>query len=250
MKKKLLGFVVTSITAMHIGFAPAIASSVTAEDTMSAEENTMQDVTNVSGIQYEITVTNLTKAQIFSPVAALIHEPSIRLFTLGEPAIAPLKELAEEGSTAGLSAAVNSTPICSVDTASGPTMPGQTSTVTVSINNPQCSLLTVASMLITTNDAFLSSTTRVVKRSRYRGGYRAVRNRTMTARAYDSGTEANTESCAHIPGPPCGNAGVEVTDGAEGYVYTHSGIHGIGDLAATTYDWNNPVAKITVRQVR
>lgn len=37
---------------------------------------------------------------------------------------------------------------------------------------------------------------------------------------------------------------------AEGYVYIHPGIHGIGDLPATNHDWNNPVAKVTIRQVR
>ena len=45
-------------------------------------------------------------------------------------------------------------------------------------------------------------------------------------------------------------AGMRDTDGAEGYVYIHSGIHGGADLTASVRDWNDPVAKITVRRVR
>jgi hypothetical protein len=37
--------------------------------------------------------------------------------------------------------------------------------------------------------------------------------------------------------------------GGEGFVHIHAGIHGIGNLEASEYDWRNPVARITVRQV-
>ena len=71
---------------------------------------------------------------------------------------------------------------------------------------------------------------------------------TMTP-VYDAGSEANTESCLSIPGPPCGSAGFRDTADAEGFVHVHSGIHGIGDLAPQRYDWRNPGAYVTVRRI-
>ena len=71
---------------------------------------------------------------------------------------------------------------------------------------------------------------------------------TLYAKAYDAGSEVHTESCDHIPGPPCGNPGNRLTEGAEGYVYPHSGIHGGEDLDPFMWDWNNPVALITIER--
>jgi hypothetical protein len=66
--------------------------------------------------------------------------------------------------------------------------------------------------------------------------------------AYDAGSEFNDELCANIPGPACGGAGDSEEDG-EGYVHVSSGIHGIGDLEAASYDWRNPVARISIRRL-
>jgi len=67
--------------------------------------------------------------------------------------------------------------------------------------------------------------------------------------AYDAGSEANTESCEHIPGPPCMNPEMRVTDGAEGFVYIHPGISGEGDLTESGYDWRNPVARFVIERL-
>jgi hypothetical protein len=66
------------------------------------------------------------------------------------------------------------------------------------------------------------------------------------APAWDAGTEANTEDCHFIPGPPCGNRFVRDPDGAEGIVRIHSGIHGTGDLNPAMLDWRNPVAMVSI----
>ena len=73
------------------------------------------------------------------------------------------------------------------------------------------------------------------------------------AYAYDAGTERNDELCGSIPGPSfveCGGSGggAQVGDG-EGVVTVHSGIHGIGDLEPSLRDWDNPVARVTIRKV-
>jgi hypothetical protein len=60
----------------------------------------------------------------------------------------------------------------------------------------------------------------------------------------------NDEACASIPGPQCGGAPFSPNDSGEGFVYVHSGIHGIGDLSASQYSWNNPVLKVTIKRLK
>ena len=67
---------------------------------------------------------------------------------------------------------------------------------------------------------------------------------------YDSGTELNDESCEHIPGPACSgqdNDGMD-PDG-EGMIHVHRGVHGVGNLTASVYDWRNPVMKVVFEQM-
>lgn len=67
-----------------------------------------------------------------------------------------------------------------------------------------------------------------------------------TVRALDAGSEANTESCRDIPGPPCGSVGVRHPAMAEGVVGVSHGLTGTGDLAKAVYGWNDPVATVTL----
>ena len=53
------------------------------------------------------------------------------------------------------------------------------------------SMMSFASMLVSTNDAFIGS-----------NAFDLSKSRTVYLNAYDSGTEANSEHCAYIPGPP------------------------------------------------
>lgn len=67
-----------------------------------------------------------------------------------------------------------------------------------------------------------------------------------TVRALDAGSEANTESCQDVPGPPCGSVGVRHTDMAEGTVAVSAGLTGDGDLDAGVYGWEDPVARVSL----
>ena len=66
---------------------------------------------------------------------------------------------------------------------------------------------------------------------------------------HDAGSEPNDELCEHIPDAQCGSKRVPPDAGGEGFVHIHAGIHGIGNLKPSKYDWRNPVARITVRQI-
>ena len=48
---------------------------------------------------YEVTITNITKGQTFTPQLVVTHSSSVRLFSLGQPASPALEVLAEGGDT-------------------------------------------------------------------------------------------------------------------------------------------------------
>jgi hypothetical protein len=189
------------------------------------------------GRQLEVTITNITRAQVMSPPVVISHNKDFQLFELGSPAIDELVMLAEDGMADPLVGYVGSQPsVLDSTTAPGPLMPGES--VTLSINTSgRFKYITAVGMLVTTNDAFFAIEGIPIHSSK---------EKTVYANAYDAGSEANAESCAHIPGPPCGNTEVRNTDGAEGYVHVHAGIHGIADLVPADHDWRNPVAEITM----
>ncbi|MDA0676644.1 MAG: spondin domain-containing protein [Chloroflexi bacterium] len=194
--------------------------------------------------EYEVSITNITRSQILSPAVVATHSGSLTpLFTLGSPASAELAGVAEDAMVQPLIDALNADPaVSSVELltgVNGPILPGETASIMIKStgNGREISL---AAMLVTTNDAFIALNGEVLPGRSGMDFY---------SPAYDAGTEVNNEDCDYIPGPPCGNGGVRMTVGAEGYVYVSNGIQGIGDLDASVYDWNNPVAKITVKRV-
>jgi hypothetical protein len=196
--------------------------------------------------KYEVSITNLTRGQIFSPPIVISHDRSFRLFTLGDVASDGLTLLAEEGNPDDLIDALN--PRFDYAVADGPVAPGGSKSVTLKIGKRgRSSLISVAGMLITTNDAFFAA--RDIWAS---GKEKAV----VLVLAYDAGSERNSEDCDYIPGPPCDTT-PNLHDPAvpEGYVHVHAGIHGIGPegqdprVDPAEHDWRNPVAKITIRRI-
>ena len=197
-----------------------------------------------SGYGVVVTITNLTKGQIFSPPVVVSHWPGFRLFEPGQPASDELAALAEDGMTDPLTGMLDGSPqVISYGVAGDGIMPGHSASILLEASSAW-SEISLASMLVSSNDAFVGLNGEHLPAF--------LRSRKFThalyAGAYDAGSEANTESCEHIPGPPCGSPGNRVTEGAEGYVYVHSGIHGTGDLDPSMLDWNNPVAKITIER--
>jgi len=191
----------------------------------------------------EVTITNITKGEIFTPIMVASHRRDAKLFTLGQPASTELEILAESGNTAPLTdMLLNSGAAFDVVTSGGVLPPGASVTLKVKSDDHN-KFISVASMLVPTNDAFFSiNGIRTPKKGH---------NLVLTSPAYDAGTEDNDEDCASIPGPPfiCQGEGYNVSSG-EGYVHIHSGIQGHGNLDASKHDWRNPVAQVTIRRVK
>ena len=197
---------------------------------------------------YEVTITNITKGQTFTPQLVVTHERDSVLFELGQPASLGLEQLAEGGATDVLQdelAAVASDAV----TIDGLLGPGETATTRIE-GRGRRDVISVAAMLIPTNDTFVALNSVPLPRNRAAAVY--------SVPAYDSGTEANDQNCANIPGPRCGGEGFNgtVAEGDEGFIYISNGFHNIeGDgtgevLGPVVYDWRNPVARITVTRVR
>ena len=194
------------------------------------------------GKTYRVTITNLTKQQVLTPPLLVSHTAGTKLFTLGQPASSELAAIAEGGNTQPLAALLGTLDtVGDVVTGTEPILPGGSIELTVT-SKERYDHLSLAGMLATTNDGFFA----------LNGIDFPHRSATMTAIAYDAGSEANTELCTDVPGPPCAadSGNQRVTAGAEGFVHVHNGIHGTGDLNAANLDWHNPVAEVVVERVK
>jgi hypothetical protein len=204
------------------------------------------------GPTYRVTVTNLTQGQVFSPPLVVAHDAGVALFEEGAPASEGLAALAEDGQTQPLSEALSGMPgIHGIATADGPIPPGASRSVEVPATGGRA-LVSALGMLVQTNDSFFFGRVAGLPDAAVLvpgAGSAVPLSSSALANAWDAGSERNTESCEHIPGPPCGNPGVRVTEGAEGFVHVSAGMHGVGDLSASVYDWRNPVARIDVERI-
>lgn len=191
---------------------------------------------------YDVTITNLTRGQVFTPILVASHKDrKLNLFSHNAPASTQLSALAEGGDTVPLTTLWEANHrVLDVKNSGGLLEPGESITVTVSAKHG-AKRINLASMMIPTNDSFIALNN---VRAPTKG-----RSMTLWSPAYDAGSEPNDEACASIPGPVCGGEGGSPDVGGEGNVHISGGIHGIGDLAPATYDWRNPVAKITIKHV-
>jgi len=189
---------------------------------------------------YEVTITNITSGQSFTPILSATHNSSIAFFEAGLPASPELELLAEGGHTMPLEDLLDSmgSAIGDITTTGGLLGPGEWVTFEIKGGN-RYSRLSFAAMLLPTHDTFVALDSLPLPRW----------ETTAMARAWDAGTELNDELCANIPGPYCGGE-PDSEDGGEGFVHVANGIHGIGDLAPEVFDWRNPVAKVSIRRIR
>ena len=220
------------------------------EETPSAEEAPAEMPMSQ---MFEITLTNLTMGepgmggQILSPPIFVTHAAGIDLAPVGEAANQAIVLLAENGDVSGLvalaaAAGANST------VADGVLPPGGSVTVTVTADMINSSL-SVGSMLVSTNDAFIAATDVALFDE---DGMPVSAD--IDLNAYDAGSEDNTEMASDIPGPlgldpavdPEGSN--ERVPTADGVITAHEGIQGVGDVGEA-FAWEEPTAMLTITPV-
>mgnify|MGYP001825067394 CR=1 FL=1 len=202
-------------------------------------------------VSYSVSVTNLTNAQPLSPIAVIAHQSGYSMFTIGSAGTVGLETMAEGGDNSALiSEADANSNVSSTASGAAPIGPAGSETVTLSAPNAQRPFLriSVAGMLVNTNDAFVAVNAWPVDTMAIGDVV------TVNAIAYDAGTEDDTESAATIPGPAGGGEGFNATrdDGAD-QVGMHAGVVS-GDDGLDTSDlteqhrFDNPVARIRIER--
>ena len=201
---------------------------------------------------YLITIENLTEGQAFTPPVVAAHKRNTHVWERGEPASPGVQAVAENGGVPVLAEEVAANPRVGASTVASdaPVMAGES--ITFEFSAPRNSrFLSIASMLICTNDGFTGVDS---LRLPNRGGVPTE----VYLNAYDAGTEKNTEAFEDIV-PPCGplsgvhdgsiGTGASNPDLAEGGVIDlHPTIEGIADLS-DIHDWDGAVAKLTVTRI-
>jgi hypothetical protein len=193
---------------------------------------------------YEIIVENLTPAtgtgasQPFSPPVLATHHRKMNVFRPGSYASDELAQVAEDAVNGPLVDLLqNSSRVFDVVEGGGVILPGGEGRYEIQASWWK-RRLSVVFMLVNTNDGF--------------GGLDAVRlpshgEEVYYVRAYDAGSELNTESASDIPGPCCGSPGQGTA--THDVITDHAGILGGGDLDPDVYGWSEPVAKVTIRRI-
>ena len=230
------------------------AEEVPAEE-VPAEETPAEEVVPEmpTSQMFEITLTNLTMGeagmggQVLSHPIFVTHAAGINLAPVGEAASEALVLLAENGDVLGLVALATAAGANSM-VAEGVVPPGGSVTVTVTADMVNSSL-SVGSMLVSTNDAFIASTDVALFDE---DG--APVSASLELMAYDAGSEDNTEMASDIPGPlgldevadPAGSN--ERVPTADGVIAAHEGIQGGGDVGEA-FAWEEPTAMLTITPV-
>lgn len=214
----------------------AVLSLVLAATQVAADEQPNKS------LRFEVTITNLTPGQSFTPQFLATHAGGINLFEIGEPASWELEQLAEGGATGPLTDLyVNSS--TDVQTIDGLLGPGETVSTVIRARGKR-RYLSMAAMLLPTNDTFVGINAMALP---------AKGAATYMVPAYDAGTEENDQECGSIPGPMCGGAPFsDPAAGDEGFVHIGNGFHELGGTALrpASYDWRNPVARVVVQRIR
>lgn len=209
-------------------------------------------------LHYRVTIENLSSGQPISPPVAVTHSRSLHLFEPGELASDVIEAIAEDGNQApavalltGLAGVTDVVDVAMPLTPAGTAVGNFHDTVTFDITATPGDRLSLAGMLICTNDGIVGLDSVKLPTHDRKQYY---------AEAYDAGTEDNSELSSDIVDPcsalgpvaltgdPNGNENDAVdTDPAQEIMH-HPGVAGGGDLQAA-HNWDGSIAKVTITRL-
>lgn len=196
-----------------------------------------------------VTVTNLTTGQPMSPVLVALNTGAAA-WSAGATASASLEKLAEGGDASALAASLAADGGLGQVNGTMPIGPGAAESHEISFNANSAAKLTLATMLVNTNDAFTGLAALPV-------GAMAVGDQvTRQLIAMDAGTEANDETATTIPGPAGGGEGFNAarSDSLDA-IRVHAGVISSDDGLATSalkakHRFDNPVMSVRIERIR
>lgn len=203
---------------------------------------------------YRITLTNISSAQPLSPPLLATHVPDFSLITEGAIASDGLRILAEEGDNGILANELRGNPdvhdiVAATQpmrrlTGDGP--PGSASSFVFTIHGRPGDVLSIASMLICTDDGFTGAMNVTLPEQ---GDVVVLR-----PLIFDAGTERNTERSSDLT-DVCGTMGAQQLSTSDGNarvptaepISLHRGLNGLGDLTQASA-WSGPVLQIAIER--
>ncbi|MEI8644005.1 spondin domain-containing protein [Pseudoalteromonas sp. Hal040] len=214
-------------------------------DSDNNEVEVTDPVMPVMNYEFTVKVTNLTNAQPLSPIAAIAHSEGM-LWQIGEPASAALELMAEGGDNSEL-LATDFTMASS--SAESPLPPGEQVTLMLSTEQLDSLKISLATMLVNTNDAFTGLNAIDVS------SLAVNESLSRTSFAYDAGTEANSEAQGTIPGPADSGEGYNEMRDDINRVAMHPGVVSQDDgltnsVLTSQHKFDNPVARITITRTQ
>ena len=191
---------------------------------------------------------NLTAGQPFSPPLLVLHERGYRLFAVGAAASVALETLAEGGDATPLREAADAdADVLATLLADAPVPPGGSTSWTIEVPaDAVAPAVSVATMLVNTNDAFTSVDEVAL------GALAVGESLTLRSITWDAGTEANTEAVGTLPGPADGGEGfAPARDDSVDRVLRHSGVlsaaEGLsGSVLGEVHRFLDPGMRLTV----
>lgn len=210
-------------------------------------------VASASTQQFKLTLTDLGP-QPLSPLFYSAGNSQFNIFSVGAGASMGIKKVAEMGDTSGLVSSASSADPSSLAAygvlGSGPIGPGQSESVlfTADSDHPYFSF---AAMLGKTNDGFIGESVNSMGLMLFNGTNPNSFTYTVTgARAWDAGTEANTQNAADLAFR--GGSGNPAEDPSMAFIHVHPGIiAGVGDSWQLMPNWTQKdnLAQISVQSV-
>ncbi|WP_028023786.1 spondin domain-containing protein [Enterovibrio calviensis] len=198
--------------------------------------------------EYTVTVENLTDAQPMSPVTLVAHRKHFELFEVGQPVSVALEKLAESGDNSDVMKYSKRRSVEDTVSGAAPLAPGASETFTLQLNHQKTRYLSVASMLVNTNDALVAESGIDLRK------LKPGQSITLALPVWDAGTEANSESLLSVPGPAANGEGFNADRDDADHIRIHPGVLSKDDGLSTSilsyrHRVLNPGAKITIQRV-
>lgn len=208
-------------------------------------------------VNYRVTIQNLSANQPLSPPVAATHQKSIRMFQVSRFASDELAAIAQDGNQVPMADKFrNSNKVTQVVdvgqplTRKGTTVGTFTDSATFEIQAAPGDKLSLATMLICTNDGITGLDAVNLPQSG---------TQVHLANGYDAGREPNTElsqdlvdpcsalGSTPLPGDPNGNQ--NPASNPTQPIHHHPGITGGGHLSVAAHGWTDPVVRVTVTRL-
>jgi len=207
---------------------------------------------------YDLTVkvTNITNGQPLTPAAVVLHKSGYSGWEIGTASSSGLEKLAESGSPVDFIAEADAdTNVLTTGVAGSDAFgPGGSVSVDLSVSENKEVMVTLASMLANTNDAFAGNAQVFV------GSLKVGDSMTVYSHVHDAGTELNTEAAGTIAGPADTSTAADkaysaARDDIHDFVTLHPGVVTMDDgltnsVLDESHRWMNVAARIDITRTQ